>query len=141
MARLSRFMPEACVEALKKFLNKEYGLQPEYSIVKYQIGCIFIEMRHFKSEYEVDVPEYLITLLDNKTLPDGEWIPANEVLICRIYDLDPTPKIQDFGTHKSRETPQPFATITFVSTESQIEVRSCKLVEGAWGERRSWPFN
>jgi len=140
------FSPEACLEVVERWLEKEYKLTPAKSEILYVEGVPWLsfEKLTLKSEPSEIEEDRLLSPLSKRPPSNHNPRLADEILIIQIHSSDPTPRthIQTTAnlTAKVTETSEPWATIAIVRGKDRLEIKDYQTVFPDWGVTAVWPF-
>jgi len=136
--RKVEFTPEACLEVVERWLEKEYQLTPAKSEVLYVEGVpsLSFEILTRKSDPSEIEEDRLLSPLSKR--PPTNYNPrlADEILIIQIHSSDPTPRTYMQATTnltaRVTETSEPWATIAIVRGKDRLEIKDYKTVFPDW---------
>jgi hypothetical protein len=143
--RKVEFTPEACLEVVSAWLQKERGLTPAKAEVIFIEGVPWLSFEGLTQKYEPSeiAEERLLSPL-SKRPPSNYPRLADEILIIQIHSSDPTPRthlqVDAFVTAKVTETSEPWETIAIVRGKERLEIKDHRTVFPAWGQTAVWPF-
>ncbi len=144
--RKVEFTPEACLEVVERWLEKEYKLtqpNPKFCTSKACHGFHSKKLTRKSEPSEIE-DDRLLSPLSKR--PPSNYNPrlADEILIIQIHSSDPTPRTHIRTTAnltaKVTETSEPWATIAIVRGKDRLEIKDYQTVFPDWGVTAVWPF-
>ena len=140
--RKVEFTPEACLEAVLAWLEKERWLKPAKSEVLNIEGVPWLsfDMVAQKDDpSDVDAERLLSPLAKRSPSPANPKL-ADDILIIQIHSSDPTPRTYSQSPNVTvTDTGEPWATIAIVRGKERLEVKDFEMVFPAWEKRYFGP--